>query len=302
MQRAIKNTQNSKSENGYILIELVVVFVILGFLLTATLPLYESYKQRNAVSETKERIEIIAKAISAYTQIRWRLPCPAKPAVTSENQLGVERAACNTVDEEDAHGIIPYRTLGIPEQYAKDGYGNFFTYIVSPDFTADTRLGIAADEVNIRLAHLVAGGDADGNYALLPSAQFCAPITNSGRDIDVEQDGVDLYVGDARTAIRVPRTRNPDPNLNREEPVTGIALAIISHGANGSGAYQSSGAQSAALNPGSPEELTSNNENRRVVTQSSFDDTGTDEYDDIVDFFTQDEIYALAGRQSCEHL
>jgi len=52
MQRAIKNTRNSKSEKGYILIELVVVFVILGFLLTATLPLYESYKQRNAVSET----------------------------------------------------------------------------------------------------------------------------------------------------------------------------------------------------------------------------------------------------------
>ncbi len=303
MQRTINKSRHStgKKQEGYILIELAIVFVVFGLLMATFLPFYEQYKQRNAKIETEKRMEIVAKAFSSFAQMRWRLPCPANSAVAVGTPLGVERAACNA-NIPDAHGIIPYRTLGLPEQYAKDGYGNFFTYVVSADFTNDNRLGIALDNVNIRLAHLVGGDNTTGKYALLPRAHFCAPLMDSGGDITAQQDGANLYAGVARDTTNVPRTTNPSPNLNRADNVTGIAVALISHGENGNGAYQSNGLQSAASAVGTAEELTSNNTNRLVVTESDYANTGANEYDDIVNFYTQDEVYAISGRESCEHL
>jgi len=292
MPRPIKrNLEVKKTQEGYILIELAIVFLVIGLLITALIPLYQSYQQRDAKAETEERIDFIAKSFSAFLQTRWRLPCPAAAV--------------------DSHGIIPYRTLGIPEQYAKDGYGNFFTYTVSPDFTTDNRLGIGPDRVHRRLAHLfggenpsVAGDDeVTGRYALLPIAQFCAPLINTVSDITVRQDGAPLYAGAARNIDDTARGSNPNANLiNRDSKVTAVAMVLISHGENGNGAYQSNGSRSAASDLNTAEELTSRNDNRLIVTESVYSNTGTAEYDDIVNFYTQDEIFALAGRQSCEHL
>jgi len=298
----LQNQNQRTSERGVFLIELAIVMTVISLLMIAVFPLYNSFQERNAAIETKKRMVAISKAFSNYTQIRWRLPCPADPNAVSGVQYGIERVACD-VDEEDAHGIVPYRTLGIPEQYAKDAYGNFFTYVVSPDFTADNRLGVQANNVNLRLAHLVAGDVITGNYALLPRAQFCAPLNASGTDITVNQDGATLYANAARTANNVLRTRNPDPNLaNREISVTAIAMTLISHGENDAGAYQSNGTQFPVAGAGPAEVENANDDNRVVQTESQFSESGTNIYDDLVMFFTQDEIYAASGNSSCEHL
>ncbi len=301
---------NKPHEKGYILIEVSIVVIVLSLAMAVMVPIYNTYQQRNAVFETKQRIDVISKAFSSYAQTRWRLPCPADSMVASGTQFGVERSACD-VNVPDAHGIVPYRTLGIPEQYVKDGYGNFFTYVVSPDFTADNRLGIQLDQVNIRLSHLV--GEKRSNstgvsitgtdkFALLPRAQFCAPLVNNGTDLQVTQDGTTLFSGTVRDTTNILRTANPDANLNRDNAVTSIAFALISHGENGTGAYQANGLQSPSSAIGTSEEITSNNTNRLIQVESDFSNAEANSYDDTVSFYTQDEIYALAGRSSCEHL
>ena len=77
-----------------------------------------------------------------------------------------------------------------------------------------------------------------------------------------------------------------------------MAVALISHGENGRGAYQANGGQSAAAPVNTAEEITSNNTNQTVQIEPEWDNN----YDDIVQFYTQDQIYGLAGRNSCEHL
>lgn len=311
--------QSIKKQDGYLLLELAIVMIVIGFLITALFPFYQSYLYRGAIVDTKKRMVIVSKAFSTYVQTHWRLPCPANSSVAAGEQLGLERmtavvgdgcdAAAVALDPTVSHGIVPYRTLGIPEQYAKDGYGNFFTYVVSPDYTVDNRLGVSPDFVNRRLAHLVAGDDNgdgdsndDGRFALLPRAQFCAPLNNSATDIVIIQDGATLYQGGARTTNNIARTINPNPNLNREDAVTSVAMVLISHGENKAGAYQSDGNQYPASAVGTSEEITSRNDNGIVQMESNYANTGVSEYDDIVNFYTQDEIYALAGRNSCEHL
>ena len=72
MQSSVKN-----NEHGYILIELAFVVIVLSILLVVSIPLYNSFSQRNAITETQQRMEAISKALSIYTQTRFRLPCPA---------------------------------------------------------------------------------------------------------------------------------------------------------------------------------------------------------------------------------
>jgi type II secretory pathway pseudopilin PulG len=339
---------NNKNDSGYILIELAIVMIIMALLLAASIPLYNSFEQRNAKAESIKRMDVIAKALSTFAQSNFRLPCAADAGADNsdeDNQIGHEEGSnpCTSF-----HGIVPYRTLGIPEQYAKDGYGNFFTYVVSEDFTLDNRLLApnynTGNSVHRRLAHLVAGNATTGNYALLPRAKFCAPTVNSGNDITVNiasYDSVnDVFTSESMatqqrntylypttgeiinvpnaTSTPIPSAGTPDPNLqnitvndatgnnidiaSREIYVTAAAVAIISHGENGIGAYQADGNQNGCTNPPvTPEEITCN-DNNIVERTSDWDFSGGGEYDDIIQFYTQDQIYALAGRNSCEHL
>ena len=305
-----------QNEDGYVLVDLALTVVVIGILIAVGIPMYKSYSQRDAVIQTEKRMDIIAHAFSNYIQMRWRLPCPADPNETAQ-AFGTERTGGCTGAISDRYGIIPYRTIGIPEQYARDGYGNFMTYVVSPDFTSvkviqDDGGGGGTNTVHRRLAHLV----GDDNYALVPISQFCAPTVATG-DIQVTQDGQTLFEGVAPRAannvIRIPSDGDPSTNLvpaanlNRDptnRPVTGVALALISHGENGQGAFQISGAQGAGtgIAGGGSETTTSNINNTEIRMESEFSQAGAQPYDDIIRFYTQDEIYGAAGGGSCEHL
>jgi len=325
---------NEHNQQGYILIELAIVMVVIGFLIAAALPFYNSFVQRDAPRNTQDRIIVLENALSNYIQTRFRLPCPADPDPTASagGDFGLERGNCNGAAQL-AHGIVPYRTLGIPEQYAKDGFGNFFTYVVSPHFTLNNELAGGPDLVHRRLIHHfadslpVAVGDdlIDKNPALYSRAIFCAPINSAvsvaqGRDITVIQDGntldlvPDHFKDDAAhifrkvtpaTDVRAVGLNTTDANLNRDAFVSAVAVGIVSHGRNGYGSYQSNGNASpfpAIIPATSAEQVTANDGNRTISLISVPDDTGADEYDDIVSFYTQEEIYAIAGGGSCEHL
>jgi len=300
----VSDTQNQR---GSLLIELSILLIIVGTLFVVSYPFYEIYRQQNAVNITQKRIEVVSKALSAYAQMRWRLPCPASSKIEKDVVFGQERQDCSSI-VSDAHGIIPYYTLGIPKQYVRDGYGNFFTYVVSPNFTVDNRLSIQEDMVNARLAHFVGGDENedensndDGYYALLPTAQFCAPLKNDGTDIIVYHDGIKFFPKALRSIKNIPRITNPNANLNRDKPFITVSMALISHGKNGRGAYQLDGSQFSGATIASAEEATSSNMNRIIKIESKnsgFDEGG---YDDIISFLTQNDLFALGGN-SCDYL
>ena len=341
MYPPLNNDYNNKV-GGFILIELAIFMIVMATLLAVSIPLYNTFAQRNAIAESEQRIEAISKALSTFAQTYSRLPCPADSDSSNAdvtNQSGIERVSC-VGSPAEAHGTVPYRTLGIPEQYAKDGYGNFITYVVAPDFTVINDLIVATSYtdniVHKRLAHLVAGNPAgtDGNYALLPRAKFCAPIINSGTDLVVNFEGnqVNTMARDTYNANGNPiagpglttaiPTNAPDPNLmstdltstdasgtvniaNREINVTSVAVALISHGTNGVGAYQADGSQlNCSASVASAVELITCTPDRTISTMSDWVNSGatTDQFDDNVVFYTQNQIYALAGQNSCEHL
>lgn len=301
MRQTIKNTHQ---QAGYILIELAIVLIAAGVLLTMSIPLYKTYIQKDAIVETNKRMDIIAKAFSNHIQMRGRLPCPADPTGAAGITFGIARTTCTNIGPpRNSYGIIPYRTIGIPEQYAKDGWGNYFTYAVSPDFTADTEFGVAANQVQRRFAHVV----AENKFAMLPLAQFCAPLIYTNTDLIIRDEADNpLYTLDPRTAATViprPVLGTPNANLFRDDDVAAIAMAIISHGENGYGSYANNGAQISPNSGGGIEDATNQfNGIIRVKLEWSSTNSINNEYDDIIKFYTQNQILGAAGGGSCEHL
>lgn len=123
-----------KNERGSVLMIVPVFFVGLSLFMTSTLRKGET-REFYGDSRTENKMERVQKALAAYSHRNYRIPCPADPSVDPATAaFGVERAACDTV-ATDMTGVLPFRTLGLTELDARDSWGNYYTYSVSPGFT-----------------------------------------------------------------------------------------------------------------------------------------------------------------------
>jgi prepilin-type N-terminal cleavage/methylation domain-containing protein len=122
-------------DNGFSLVELAVVLVIVA-LLTSGLLLGIS-AQRNAAEniDAQRQLETINDALTGFALTHGRLPCPALPnLVNTDANAGLENCA-------QQHGVLPWATLGLPET---DPWGNRFTYYASSSFTGAVQAGALA--------------------------------------------------------------------------------------------------------------------------------------------------------------
>ena len=117
-------------QNGFTLLEMAVVMIIIGLLLGGMLvPLTAQMDQRN-IADTQKALSDIREALIGFTLANGRLPCPADPTIaTGSAGAGVERATCTTA--ANSTGVVPWATLGVNET---DAWGHRYTYRVTSDF------------------------------------------------------------------------------------------------------------------------------------------------------------------------
>lgn len=116
---------------GFSLLELAIVLVILGIIGGMSLPLLTAHATRAAFLKTFSNQDYVVNALAAFVEKNRRFPCPAEPQKTGA-QFGLAQESCRM---EKAKGIIPFKTLGISEAYARDGFKRFITYCVEPELT-----------------------------------------------------------------------------------------------------------------------------------------------------------------------
>jgi prepilin-type N-terminal cleavage/methylation domain-containing protein len=125
------SNSNSSHEAGFSLLELAIVLVILGLIGGASLPLLTAHISRVAIVKTRSNQDYALSAIAAYVEKNNRFPCPADPQVTGPG-YGVAQNECRG---QKAQGILPFKSLGMSEAFAKDGFKRLMTYVVDPDLT-----------------------------------------------------------------------------------------------------------------------------------------------------------------------
>ncbi|MCB9979756.1 MAG: type II secretion system protein [Rhodospirillales bacterium] len=157
----------SKDRNrGFTLVELAVVLLIFGVLMTALVPVYSLYIKNQAEITTRTNLDIIESKLADFRGIHGRYPCPAPPSATRDSDVyGHESTECaldvgaktitvgtcvapspvsatsgicvegsprlTTGQPDIIVGGLPFRVLDLDETQVVDGYGHQFTYAVT---------------------------------------------------------------------------------------------------------------------------------------------------------------------------
>lgn len=200
---------------GFTLIEMAIVIALAAILLSAGLSLLLIRAAAAQLDVTQKHQEAIKQALINYLGKNLRLPCPA-----DSNSSGGEvrdpppplLPPCVSYS-----GIVPYQTLGLDRVVALDGWGNFITYVVSPNPIATPP---ASPLTTAWLYTYTSTAPTDTRRQIqTPASSAFWPSTSTG-------------------GIKVTDGSNPiaDPAA-----ATGAAVVLISYGKNGYGAYNVKG-------------------------------------------------------------
>lgn len=122
---------------GFTLIEIAIVLVVIGLLLSGGLLAIAPVLQSSRVTETNSKLDLLEDALILHAIVNGCLPCPATGTVLSETGTAgqaVDDAAYNTGCADNncaaAQGVVPWQNLGISEAEATDGFGYRISYAV----------------------------------------------------------------------------------------------------------------------------------------------------------------------------
>jgi len=192
----------TRKNSGFTLIELAVVIFLIGILASMGIVALKAQLASAAISATKKKQDTIKDALITYLGHYKRLPCPAIDNTGVESRVTTNTPANCTGN----FGLVPYATLGLPKSAGMDGWENFYSYGVSPQWTL-TLTGIAP----------VAGGT---------STNVSAQAFNVGI-----------------AGVLTIKDRTPATNAVTTTISSNAVAVLISHGKDGLGAFTSKGTQ-----------------------------------------------------------
>ena len=143
-----KITQPSqKNKKAYTLIELSITILIISLLMAGVFSFATGSINDAKSALTNQRMDEIYKSMGTYLMVNKRLPCPASISTSkiNDSSYGQEVAGgtgCEGtgVYKSSTHdnlffGGVPIKALNLSSEYAEDGYGNKFNYIIDRRFT-----------------------------------------------------------------------------------------------------------------------------------------------------------------------
>lgn len=201
---------HAKQQSGFTLVEMAVVVFLIGILATLGITALNTQLANAAISATQSREYILKDALMNYLRVNKRLPCPATDSTGGETRTGGTPSPC-----KGNFGYIPYATLGLPKSAGLDGWNNFFSYAVSPQWTLTYNYN---NGTNTTYTTIISSGAGSG---FLPGANGAFTIDN-----------------------RSPTS--PYPIIAVTTASNLAAVVIVSHGIDGLGAFTYQGTQNAS--------------------------------------------------------
>lgn len=114
-----------RRDEGVSLLETAIFLIVLGITLGVGYPTFQKFLIWRQREVTRERQEHIVASVASYVLQHGYVPSSADPNA-QEGFFGVSKPYTYG---EDRKGLVPFKTLGLPEYYAKDGYGRYMTYV-----------------------------------------------------------------------------------------------------------------------------------------------------------------------------
>jgi prepilin-type N-terminal cleavage/methylation domain-containing protein len=262
-----------RKTRGFTLVEIAIVLVIIGMIValfaTITTTLLSSQRRQTTVNH----LTAVDTALIQFVVQNKRLPCPADGTLASTNAnagieplaapLGPRDPAAGCVSQ--AGGVVPWRALGLGEQDATDGWGRRITYRAFNALAADSGMNMFwCDPAGTGAGLVTNACDTTCTSATLTS---CTPPHFF-------------------TDVRGFQIRSVAGTIVMDQPATGAAYVLISHGESGGGGYTSAGVLAPSLSSDGTEEQQRNYANLGIVPyyvdDQISDVAGATHFDDIV--------------------
>lgn len=306
-----RSAVSASRERGYVGILTAVLVVVMGLFLAGAFYLIKPIKRETQEELTRRNMEHIIYALSVYSQKNVRLPCPAQPnrSVSSE-PFGSERGSgsagrnfgnCSGAQLE---GIVPFRTLGLPENQVRDGWRNFITYRVSDAMVNPAARAVAVppprvhDLCRVKDVWVIpsGGGGSDNNVDPI-KALFCCGRGEVGFDVrDSRGDSViPESFENSPTGYQPFHSPAPIHSIHDDEIPDVLSVVLVSHGSNGLGAWLDTNSRIAIGGASAGE--AENADNDGIYSFMPRTDTNV-YYDDIVFWRTQQLLFSEVGNNS----
>lgn len=308
--------QARKGEQGTIFIVVVAVIMLMSSIMLLGSGGFHLKDNPERVRETQKRQEFLLHELSAYAQRVNALPCPADPGVDpASHEFGFARKSCGI---ETATGIVPFRTVNLSEHDARDGWGRFMTYKISPVMTnLDKGTNIF---MRCRRFPWFEGSDSEHPSNIFPSkARFCCPPDDGmfppASDLQVFGSADDITGG--KVLEKVGRKDDQSTYDDIDKPVNIgaqgalapipaevgneelFAVAIISHGKNGIGSFLGNGKPLQLSGTAGRDEAVNLGNNGHAIAHAMNTAPGPDYFDDIVIWRTQMGLMGELNGATC---
>lgn len=235
-----------ENEKGFSLIELAIVLVVMSLALTSALSLWRVQSEGKGLGVTRQNLQTAQDALKSYVAMNGVYPCPAPRGLDRDDPaFGRAPAECEkdsstaTISRTDLRktlatakgrhdfdvkiGLLPFRSLGIPDSSGVDGWGNILQYAVTEKLTIpgrfhprDGAIDVVAGDEQSRLTppqsaqYVVfsAGMNGAGGFTAngQPSAQGCPK-----KMLETENCDDDAVFMDTERQQSAPKARVNDP-------------------------------------------------------------------------------------------
>lgn len=151
MKHQKKNLTNNSQ--GFSLIELSIILTVLALFAAGIMSTQRVTTETKQVDVVTDEISTIREAIAYYAKKKGFLPCPARRDLTPENANFGLSTDCNAAapagvtdvtpsggvaNDAIRIGMLPVRTLGLPEKYAFDQWDSRYTYVSVKKLSIDS--------------------------------------------------------------------------------------------------------------------------------------------------------------------
>lgn len=188
MMNRIKIKQLQFKKNGFSLVEMAVVLVILGFVLATLFAPLAAQRDIKNITGTQASLDQIKEAINGFAVLNGRLPCPAKViADPSSASYGLEDTSAAVCTLE---GLLPWKTLGVPEtdewgirrSLITDPWIGYWKYRVDSNYSTTTLFGTNMMASTPSFANNFVVKDTAGND-LTGTEKPIAIVYSTGKDL-----------------------------------------------------------------------------------------------------------------------
>ena len=144
--------RNSIVRKAYSLIELSIVLTIVSVLVSGAMTISVAKMKQESVKITEERMKVIYGRMRHYLKVNRALPCPApitdiKSSSSTYGTLGNCTAVSGVFvnNTNQIWGAVPVLNIGLPAEYAEDGFGSKFIYFIDKRFTTASDTSVPPD-------------------------------------------------------------------------------------------------------------------------------------------------------------